>query len=189
MWNRRTTIGLKKLGFDNVIGVDVSEEMIKKAKENNEDINFEVEDATELSYSDNKFDGVIFSFNGIMLIPGLDNRKKAFEEIYRVLKPGGLFIFSTPFLDNKLETDFWKEKREKSKLDPSDPKFGDIFLDDFGVEDIYIHLPMVSEVKRCLQKSDFEILMNKRRLNVMSEETNVEKILDDNMYWIVKKEV
>jgi ubiquinone/menaquinone biosynthesis C-methylase UbiE len=53
-------------------------------------------DADKLPFDDNSFD-VIYSILVINLIPDFAN---AFKEINRVIKPGGLFIFSVPFLDS-----------------------------------------------------------------------------------------
>jgi SAM-dependent methyltransferase len=67
-------------------------------------------DATQLTkFEDASFDVVVFSFNGIDAIPAKDARLRCFLEVYRVLKPGGRFIFSShnakmllnlPSLDN-----------------------------------------------------------------------------------------
>lgn len=46
------------------------------------------------AFENNSFDLVNFSFNG-MDYTDLDGRKKILAEIYRVLKPGGIFFFST----------------------------------------------------------------------------------------------
>jgi SAM-dependent methyltransferase len=46
------------------------------------------------AFADKSFDLVNFSFNGIDYVD-LDGRKKILAEIYRVLKPGGIFFFST----------------------------------------------------------------------------------------------
>lgn len=91
----RTTIPLYNLGYK-VLGIDLVPEMITNAKkiaqEKNLDVNYDVGDATKLKYPDNSFDNVIFSTNGFGQIPGREKRRKAIEEIYRILKPGGYFI-------------------------------------------------------------------------------------------------
>ena len=74
----RTTINLYKLGYKNIIGLDLSTNLIEYAKnyvrENNLDIEFVNGDATKLEYEDNIFDVVIFSYNCMQCIPGKKNR-------------------------------------------------------------------------------------------------------------------
>ena len=78
-----------------VIGVDMTEEMIKKAKQNQvklgfHNVEFRLGDIEELPVADREVD-VIISNCVLNLIP---DKAKAFREIYRVLKPGGHFCIS-----------------------------------------------------------------------------------------------
>ena len=52
-------------------------------------------DARELSYQDRSFDAVVFAFNGLDMIHPEQDRFRAVAEINRVLRPGGVFIFSS----------------------------------------------------------------------------------------------
>jgi len=75
-----------------VTGTDVDPEMIQFAKENIDDIphiRFLEMDATKMHFEDNEFD-IVLSF-GIMHHIG--DWEGALEEISRVLKPQGFFIF------------------------------------------------------------------------------------------------
>jgi len=77
------------------IGVDYSENMIKASKKCYPELSFQHCDARDLScFADNHFDFIIFSYNGIDYITNED-RLKALKEIHRVLKPKGMFVFST----------------------------------------------------------------------------------------------
>ncbi len=72
---------------DKLIATDFSKEMIKMCMKNNEKgVNFSVEDATNLSFSDNKFD-LIVAANLLHIVPEPD---KILSEMKRVLKPGGI---------------------------------------------------------------------------------------------------
>lgn len=182
----RTTIGLYNLGYLNIVGIDISSKMIEKAKENCTDIEFKEVDVINMPFEDNYFDTAFFSFNGLMLLPKYENRLKAIKEIKRVIKKNSIFIFSTPYLDNKLEYDFWANRVKNSKIDINEESFGDIYLDDMGVEKIYLHMPFISEIKEMLESAKFEILEVKRRVDVTIEEQFIEEELDDNLIWIVR---
>jgi SAM-dependent methyltransferase len=75
------------------IASDVSGDMIAVAKEKLKDasIEFKIADAQQLPFPDNSFDLVLCQ-HGIMFFP---DKLKGFEEAFRVLKPGGRFIFAT----------------------------------------------------------------------------------------------
>lgn len=90
----RTTVPLDQAGF-NVTGIDISKKLVYAAASSYQDLDFRVMNACELGFDNETFDYVFFSFNGIDCIYPEDNRIIALQEIYRVLAPGGLFIFSS----------------------------------------------------------------------------------------------
>lgn len=71
---------------------DLNGDMLEVAKSivKDESIRWMVADAQELSFTDNTFDHVICQF-GVMFFP---DKAKAFSEAYRVLQPGGTFVFN-----------------------------------------------------------------------------------------------
>jgi len=72
---------------------DISNDMLSIAirELKDEAISFKIEDAQNLSFDDNSFDLVICQF-GMMFLP---DRNKGFQEIFRVLRPGGKFMCFT----------------------------------------------------------------------------------------------
>jgi malonyl-CoA O-methyltransferase len=85
-----------------VSGIDLAEGMIAKAKQSQKlfnKIDYQVADVDALPYQDNQFD-LIFSNLAIQWVPDL---KQTFIELNRVLKPGGLLIFSTLGPDTLIE--------------------------------------------------------------------------------------
>jgi ubiquinone/menaquinone biosynthesis C-methylase UbiE len=76
-----------------LIASDISEEMLGEAKKklSHLDIEWQHIDAQQLPFSDNSIDLVVCCF-GYMFVP---DKPKAFAEVYRVLRPGGLFLFTT----------------------------------------------------------------------------------------------
>ena len=84
---------LGRLGF-RVIGIDISERMVRKARENARScglrIDFQTRDAENLLFRDDTFD-VIVSRNLLWTLP---HPEKALKEWRRVLKPTGTLIVS-----------------------------------------------------------------------------------------------
>jgi ubiquinone/menaquinone biosynthesis C-methylase UbiE len=71
-----------------IVGVDISEKMIDKAKKRNkglENAEFLVADAQKLPFEDDTFD-IVFTESVVSVVP---NQLKAIKEFKRVVKPGG----------------------------------------------------------------------------------------------------
>lgn len=75
------------------IASDISDDMLNEAKKKLSHLNIEWQniDAQQLPFSDNSIDLVVCCF-GYMFVP---NKPKAFAEAYRVLRPGGMLLFTT----------------------------------------------------------------------------------------------
>jgi ubiquinone/menaquinone biosynthesis C-methylase UbiE len=76
-----------------LIASDISPDMPAIAKKKLEPLNikWQIVDAQELPFQENTFDLAVCCF-GYMFVP---DKPKAFAEAYRVLKPGGMFLFTT----------------------------------------------------------------------------------------------
>lgn len=86
-----------------VIGIDITEKMIAKARENAEKLNFHnvefrLGDIEQMPVSDSIAD-VVVSNCVLNLVP---DKEKVVKEIYRVLKPGGHFSISDIVLEGEL---------------------------------------------------------------------------------------
>lgn len=71
-----------------IIGIDFSQNMLKLAKKKNPKGVFLQGDATNLPFKENEFDYITMSFG----LRNIENRSKALEEAYRILKQGGKFL-------------------------------------------------------------------------------------------------
>jgi ubiquinone/menaquinone biosynthesis C-methylase UbiE len=174
----RTTFPLTKSGYK-VTGLDLVPAMIATAKKVadklKQKIDFRVGDATELDIKDESFDYAIFSNQGWSQIPGKEKRLKAIREAFRVLKKGGIFIFTAHprvffRVFFKESTFFWIKQWIKIYiLKPLGIKimeqdYGDRFFDRGTIGSTikftkqYIHIPAVKEVIRQIHESGFTLI-------------------------------
>lgn len=72
-----------------ITAVDLSEKMLEKAREKNpENVQFERMNVEDMKFRDHSFSNII----SIATLEFVDDREKAFQEINRILKPGGFLI-------------------------------------------------------------------------------------------------
>lgn len=91
----RTTPHLSR-GASRYVGADYSRAMVDCCRAHFPTLEFRHCDATDMAqFADSEFDTVVFSFNGIDVINSDEGRMRCLAETARVLKPGGLFIFSS----------------------------------------------------------------------------------------------
>ncbi|MBN4083765.1 methyltransferase domain-containing protein [Mycoplasma sp. CSL10137] len=186
----RTTFGLIKKGFTNILGVDISSNMIDTAKylakNDNINVNFEIANASKLHYANNSFEYALFSFNGWPGIPSEEGRIDAINEIYRVLKSGGIFIFST-IIRNE---DTYIKPKDEIVLKCSEFKiknYGDhIFLNENNLCD-FMHLYSYEELMQLLNKTKFTILEVIDRDKNFLENYKVKEFANNTHFIILKK--
>ena len=76
-----------------IVATDLNDAMLAYARrkfDNSETIEWKQADATNLPFADQSFDAVVCQL-GLMFFP---DKEKAMRETYRVLKPGGVFVFN-----------------------------------------------------------------------------------------------
>ncbi len=83
--------------FKEYLAADFSDSAIAMGKEyahnqNLKNIQFELQDIQNIKHDDNSFD-IVISFETVEHVP---NCRKAINELFRVLKPGGKLILTTP---------------------------------------------------------------------------------------------
>ena len=104
---------LKNLGVE-ISGLDLSENMLEQAKTIHPDIYFQKGNLLELEFENNSIAGIV-AFYAIVHFTE-EQVRRAFNEIFRVLKPDGLFLFTyhiggetihiDRFLGKKVDIDF-----------------------------------------------------------------------------------
>jgi len=99
----------KRFSKAKTIGVDLAPGMIEQAKKENSFFNkvdYQIADVEQLPFASNSFD-LVFSN---LTVQWLIGSKDVFKELNRVLKPGGLLIFSTLGPDTLIELkDSWQQ--------------------------------------------------------------------------------
>jgi ubiquinone/menaquinone biosynthesis C-methylase UbiE len=177
----RTTIPLKLQGYD-VTGIDISPDMLERAKQISQEhklnIDFTVMDATNLTFPDEYFDNALFSYNGIEHIPTFQQKIKVLEEVYRVLKIGGHFIFTVhsgiplpstilPYIVRKLDTNkYIKQSQHIDKVE-----IGERFFNRYVPESTYAQIVPIFYWWKWLKKVGLDIAYTntRRRVNRLKE--------------------
>ena len=96
------------------VGIDYTSEMIDICRAKFPDATFDIADARDLSrYASDTFELVQFSYNGIDAVDAA-GRAQVLSEVFRVLRPGGAFFFST---FNRLGPGFETPGRTLRKID------------------------------------------------------------------------
>ena len=157
---------IKSLGAKRVVGIDISKERISFLKKINPDLEFYAMDMEKLDFDDNSFD---FIYSSLALHYAKD-WTKILNKIYKILKKGGTFLFSTHHPIkwgseiNKLKDrdsfllGYKKYKSGESKVFGdylTTRKINDILSSD-GFKVSYYHRP-ISEIMRDIIKSGFVI--------------------------------
>lgn len=189
----RATFGLWEEGFLSVLGTDLAETMVEEARDIADCLGcpfcFQREDATALSFANESFDGAIFAFNGLMQIPGRPVRRLALQHIYRVLRPGGYFLFST--LDRQ---DLLYSKVFAVVGDPEHDLAQNPDLIDFGDRHFetehgttFMHVPLREDVVEDLEIAGFELVEDAMRSELAHESTSVRDFSEDCRMWVARK--
>ena len=89
----RTSRPLAEMGF-RVTAIDIVPRMIAEARAATPGVGFCVMSATDLGFADASFDCALFSANGIDCIAPQSKRLRALRELHRVLRPGGVLVYS-----------------------------------------------------------------------------------------------
>lgn len=90
-------------GVANLIGTDVSSEMIRVARQFSPQLNFRVADMLDLDYTDSSFASAV-AFYSIVHFDG-QQLEKAFAEIYRVLTKSGHLLITFHIGDQTVHRD------------------------------------------------------------------------------------
>lgn len=189
----RIALNLERLGYSNITATDLSPDMIDIAKNIAQDFNskvrFLVQDACSLDFADESFDGAIFGFNGLMQIPRRQMRLKAMREIWRVLKEGSRFAFTSHDRGDPRNAKYWAGERElwnSGAQNPELEEFGDIrYRDERG--ELFIHSPSRDEVRSDIAEAGFVKIFEEKRGDIAVESKSVSDFSDECVFWVCEK--
>lgn len=169
----RTSIPLAEMGLQ-VTGVDLSAGMVEVAREQARlagvSAEFEVMDSMGLQFAESSFDAVLYSYNGIELAPGRAGKRRVVGEAWRVLRPGGAFIFSThslfavnAFVLHRLKGVLLFLAGRLLGLPVREQELGERFIDDQDEEVKYLQVLPPSAWLRMLRDVGFEVVLYNTR--------------------------
>ncbi len=194
----RVAVGLWHEGYRNITAFDFASELVEQAvnlaqEQGIDGITFFQADATDLStchlIGDMSFDGALFMFNGLMQIPGRENRRKALRELHRACRPGAPFLFTTHDRDDPKDVKEWAKEAarwERGEQNPRLLEFGDrYFSDDTG--NTFMHLPDRREVLDDLAATGWTHVHDRTRNELASETPKVRNFSDNCRFWVARK--
>lgn len=192
----RTTINLFKMGYQNIVGLDLTPSMLQEAillsDKEGLDIRFIEGDATDLNFPDNHFHNALFSFNGFMQIPGRKSRFKALQEIKRILKSDGIFVFTSHERGREPEyQEFWKEQNKIWQEGNQDKRlydFGDIIFRTPEIDrEGFINIPSREEIVDLISESGLTLVEDFYRSDLFEEDRETKVFSTECRFWVVKK--
>ena len=197
----RTTLPLAQQDYW-VVGADLSHPMVRRAADQARywrlPINWSVLDATDLPFSDQTFDGVLFSYNGIELVPGgKAGKKRVLSEVFRILRPGGHFIFTTHALEALNQFALFRLGRLLSFLlaktlrrSTLEKEIGEVINDPGrNLEVYYMQIISPRTYRKMLQESGFEVSYynSRQRIDQQKRPSTIADFDPDFKFYVVRK--
>ncbi len=213
----RVTLGLWDLGYRNLTAFDFAAELIDQARAlaanrgaatGPHAIRFLHADATRLSQSNllgyippgapsekcnllGYFAGALFMFNGLMQIPGRENRRAALRELHRVCAPGAPLLFTTHDRNHSsTERALWRLERVRWQTGRQDPRlveFGDRYFEEEGTGRTFMHLPDRREILDDLAATGWTHEFDAMRSKLSRESKPVRDFSDECRFWLARR--
>lgn len=191
----RATLGLWDLGYRQLTAFDFAGELVDQARSlgierGAEAIAFFHADATKLPRNKpalaGPFGGALFLFNGLMQIPGRENRRKALRELHRVCAPGAPLLFTTHDRDSSpAERALWRLETLRWTRGDQDPRlveYGDRYFEDEAGR-TFMHLPDRREILEDLAATGWAHAFDAMRPEVAKESRPVRDFSDECRFW------
>jgi ubiquinone/menaquinone biosynthesis C-methylase UbiE len=189
----RIALGLARLGYRSVVGLDNCPPMVVEARRLAEamvlDVSFWDGDALALPFAEASFDGAVFGFNGLMQIPGRENRVTAMRELARIVVPGGSFVFTSHDREFPEQVAYWRQESavwQAGRQDPALLEYGDRLIDNPEGR-IFMHVPDRAEILQCLREAGWMHGEDHARSAIANEPRDVREFADECRFWIAHR--
>ncbi|HEY4246656.1 MAG TPA: class I SAM-dependent methyltransferase [Lacunisphaera sp.] len=198
----RVAVGLWHQGYRNITAFDFAQELIEQAEnlaqeQGIDGITFLRADATMVAaiapngphLKKNSFDGALFMFNGLMQIPGRENRRAALRGLHTLCRAGAHCLFTTHDREDPRDAKEWAKEAARWASGEQDSRlleFGDrYFSDDTG--NTFMHLPDRKEVLEEMAATGWSHVYDITRNELASETPKVRNFSDNCRFWVAVK--
>ncbi len=185
----RVSAALARDGWSDLVATDFSAAMVDAAREVcatlgvSDRVRCAVADATALPFDAGAFDAAIFAFNGLQMIPKAARREAAIREIARVLRPGGVFVF-TGHDRAATRTEHWTRARRlwaRGERGVGEDDFGDsVYATPQG--SVFIHSAEEADMAALLRACGFTTVFSSMRSAIVAESAAVRAFSDDTRF-------
>ncbi|MDR0352041.1 MAG: class I SAM-dependent methyltransferase [Opitutaceae bacterium] len=206
----RVTLGLWKLGYRRITAFDFADELVGQARDlaarrGAAGITIHHADATRLGEHPAfaahlsaappaapsappvpPFDGALFMFNGLMQIPGRENRLAALAHLRALCRPGAPLLITTHDRDATVfERALWIPEAERWAAGNQDPRlveYGDRYFEDQHGR-TFMHLPNRAEILADLAATGWAHRYDALRREIARESRAVRDFSDECRFW------
>ncbi len=193
----RVTLGLWRLGYRRITAFDFAEEMVVQARDlaarrGAAGITIHHADAVRLDEHPafarlaGSFDGALFMFNGLMQIPGRENRLAALANLRALCRPGAPLLITTHDRDaTAFEHALWLPEAERWARGEQDPRlveYGDRYFEDQHGR-TFMHLPSRTEILADLAATGWSHRHDALRREIARESRPVRDFSDECRFW------
>jgi SAM-dependent methyltransferase len=135
------------------------------------------------------FAGALFMFNGLMQIPGREQRRAALRGLHSVCRPGAPLLITTHDRNSSLlERSHWREETARWARGEQDPRlveFGDRYFEDQNGR-TFMHLPDRKEILEDLAASGWRHEFDALRRELAQESAAVRDFSDECRFWVAR---
>jgi hypothetical protein len=128
-------------------------------------------------------------FNGLMQIPGREQRRAALRGLHSVCRPGAPLLFTTHDRNSSLlERAHWREESARWTRGDRDPRlveFGDRYFEDQNGR-TFMHLPDRTEILEDLATSGWRHEFDALRRELAPESVAVREFSDECRFWVAR---